>query len=125
MDLYSFSLTLGALGLLVMGFLGVTHGFHGHPSHAARGGHSHPSHAPHGGARGAATHHAGQAHVAQRVVLSLLSPRVIFSFLLGLGTAGVALRSPLDGPFLLTAAVAGGILLERLVVNPLWNLSFR
>ena len=57
--------------------------------------------------------------------MSLLSPRVIFSFLLGLGTAGVAFKSVVGGPVLLALAVAGGFALERLVVNPLWNFAFR
>jgi translation initiation factor IF-1 len=58
-------------------------------------------------------------------LLALLSPRVMFSFLLGLGTAGVALRSVTGGPLLLAIAVAGGVAFERLLVNPLWNFMFR
>lgn len=57
--------------------------------------------------------------------MSLLSPRVVFSFLLGLGTAGVAFKPVVGGPILLALAVAGGVALERLVVNPLWNFAFR
>src|SRR5438094_2530032 len=130
MDLYSFSLLLGAAGLLIMAFLGVSHGHAGgHASHAAHGGHV--GHAGHGHAGPAhAGHAAHQAHVShghgtQRAVMSLLSPRVIFSFLLGLGTAGVAFKSVVGGPVLLALAVAGGVALERLVVNPLWNFAFR
>ena len=112
MDLYSFSLLLGAAGLLVMAFLGVSHGHSGgHAGHAGHAGHhAHDSHAGHG---------------SQRAVMSLLSPRVIFSFLLGLGTVGVAFKSAVGGPVLLALAVAGGFALERLVVNPLWNFAFR
>src|SRR6266571_7304004 len=134
MDLYSFSLLLGAAGLLVMAFLGVSHGHagvRGGTGHAGPGGHAgHAGHSGHGHTgpahAGPAGHGAHQAHVShgqgtQRAVMSLLSPRVIFSFLLGLGTAGVAFKSVVGGPVLLALAVAGGVALERLVVNPLWN----
>jgi translation initiation factor IF-1 len=118
MDLYSFSLTLGGAGLLVMAFLGMSHGHaaHGHASHG---------HTAHHGHHGHDAHHGHQAQHGERAIMSLLSPRVIFSFLLGLGTAGVAFRSMLGGPLLFALAVAGGVVLERLVVNPLWNFSFR
>src|SRR5205814_76371 len=101
MDLYGFSLLLGAAGLLIMAFLGVSHGHAGgHASHAGHGGHGgHAGHSGHGHTgpahAGHAGHHAHTSHAVhgtQRVFMSLLSPRVIFSFLLGLGTAGVAFR---------------------------------
>ena len=132
MDIYGFSLLLGAAGLLVMAFLGVSHGHagvRGGTGHAGHGGHA--GHSGHGHAGPAhAGHAAHQAHLShgqgtQRAVMSLLSPRVIFSFLLGLGTAGVAFKSVVGGPVLLALAVAGGLALERLVVNPLWNFAFR
>ena len=35
------------------------------------------------------------------------------------------LRPFAGGPILLAAAIAGGVVFERLVVNPLWNFMFR
>src|SRR5437763_11368878 len=111
MDLYGFSLLLGAAGLLIMAFLGVSHGHAG--GHAGHSGHGHagPGHAAHAGHHAHASH---ATHGSQRVFMSLLSPRMIFSFLLGLGTAGVAFKSVVGGPILLALAVAGGVALERL-----------
>jgi hypothetical protein len=56
-------------------------------------------------------------------VLMLMSPRILFSVLLGLGTTGVVFRSVLGGPLLFLAALAGGILLERALVAPLWRFA--
>jgi hypothetical protein len=55
--------------------------------------------------------------------LMLMSPRILFSVLLGLGTTGVVLRPVLGGPLLFLAALAGGVLLERALVAPLWRFS--
>ena len=54
-----------------------------------------------------------------------MSPRVLFSVSLGLGTAGLVLRPILGGPALFAAALALGIFFERIVVTPLWNFMFR
>jgi translation initiation factor IF-1 len=60
--------------------------------------------------------------------MSLLSPRVMFSFLLGMGTAGIVMR-PLLGAFgnvpLFALAVLGGAAFERYFVAPLWNFMVR
>src|SRR6185503_6187569 len=148
MDLYTFSLTLGAAGLLFMAFLGLSHSHsggqagHGHSGHgghghSGHGGHEHSGHAGHGhtghAGHGHASHaghgnagHSGDDHSSQgNPFLALLSPRVIFSFLLGFGTAGVVLHPFASGAVLLTAAIAGGLAFERLLVNPLWNFMFR
>jgi hypothetical protein len=139
MDLYSFSLTLGAAGLLVMAFLGFAHGHAGGSSHAGgghagdghAGGHAGHGHAGHGNGGPGHIAHSGHPHTAHHsghdgaVWKSLLSPRVLFSLSLGLGTAGVVLRPLLGGPFLFVAALAGGVAFERLLVNPLWNFMFR
>jgi hypothetical protein len=129
MDLYSFSLTLGAAGLLVMAFMGLSHGHADSPGHGAGGhGHAGQGHAGHGHAGHSpnASHgHDSAHHTDSGRLLALLSPRLLFSFLLGLGTAGVAFRSFMGGPLLLLLAIAGGVALERLVVNPLWNFTFR
>jgi len=54
-----------------------------------------------------------------------MSPRLLFSVALGLGTAGLLLRGVLGEPLLFVAALAAGILFERAVVAPIWNLTFR
>jgi hypothetical protein len=58
-------------------------------------------------------------------LLSLMSPRLLFSVCLGLGTTGLVLRQMLGGPFLFAAALVGGILFERVLVTPIWNFAFR
>jgi hypothetical protein len=58
-------------------------------------------------------------------VLGLMSPRILFSVLLGLGTTGVVLRPVLSGALLFAAAFAGGVLLERALVAPLWSFAMR
>jgi hypothetical protein len=55
----------------------------------------------------------------------LLSPRVIFSALVGFGAVGIALRAMLAGPWLFAAALAGGIAFEALLIGPVWNLLLR
>ena len=54
-----------------------------------------------------------------------MSPRLLFSVALGLGTAGLVFRSVLSEPILFAVALGLGILFERVVVSPLWNLLFR
>lgn len=150
MDLYSFSLTLGAAGLFVMAIMGLSsahsgghghshaghgHAGHGHSGHGHAGnGHGHHGHDAHGHSHGAphgrGHHSAGHpGHDDQgehgNALLALLSPRVLFSFLLGLGTVGVAIRAFAGEPILFVSALAGGVAFERLLVNPLWNFMFR
>jgi len=115
-----------------MGLRGVTRGHagHGHAGHShghATGGQG--SHAAHGHAGGHG-HAAGHSHgdsMGSRA-MSLLSPRVMFSFLLGMGTAGIVIR-PLVGGFgdlpLFALAVIGGVAFERFFVGPLWNFLVR
>ena len=57
--------------------------------------------------------------------MTLLSPRVLFSFLVGLGGTGLLLRPLLAEPLVAAGAVAGGYLFERLLVGPIWKLLFR
>jgi hypothetical protein len=54
-----------------------------------------------------------------------MSPRVLFSVSLGLGTAGLVLQPVLRGPILFAAALAIGFVFERIVVTPIWNFMFR
>jgi len=134
MDLYLSALVLGGLGLAGMAFLGGgRHGARGHATHAVRGGHaSHGAHGTHA-ARGAPSHQAGQAHAAHpsaagavsRSLLTLVSPRILFAFALGFGATGLVVRAAIGGPLQLAAAIAGGVILERLFVTPLWNFGLR
>jgi hypothetical protein len=128
MDLYISSLLLGAAGLGVMALGGLGH--RGHAGSAARGhGHGNaPGHA-HGVRHPGHVHVAGHAPTARDAMSSTLwtitSPRFLFSLALGFGTAGELLRPVLSGPLLIAAAVAGGVLFERLLVSPLWNFAMR
>lgn len=54
-----------------------------------------------------------------------MSPRVLFSICLGLGTAGLLFRPVLGGVVLFAVALGIGILFERFVVSPIWNFTFR
>lgn len=124
MDPYTFCLLLGALGLVGMSLTGI--GRHGHAGHApVRAGHGH---AP--GAAHAASHagsHAGHSGggAAARALLSLMSPRVLFSALLGAGATGLLLGRFIHGVPLAGAAVAGGLLFEMALARPVWNATMR
>jgi hypothetical protein len=134
MDLYLSSLLLGAAGLGVMALSGLGNRGHGAQAGQAHAGghggaHGHGAHAGHGvAARGSshatsATHAAGGA--ASRAMWTIMSPRFLFAFCLGLGTSGLLARPFLGGPFLLATAIAGGIVFERVLVSPLWNFLMR
>ena len=149
MDLYLTSLALGGVGLGAMAMSGFLHHApgHGHTAHGhAASGHTAQAHATHGHAtHGPAAHtHAGvvgghghanaeaTAHGTHgphtgvsHSLLSLMSPRVLFSICLGLGTTGLLLRGFFGGPLLFVAALAGGVLFNRLLVTPIWNFAFR
>ena len=136
------SMVLGGAGLAAMAVLGGSSHNHGtHGSHAT-GGHGHAlghhtgTHGHHNGTHAAGAHHAGathaHAHGAQSAgstvtaaIVSLMSPRVLFTLCLGIGATGVAARSLLGGVPLLLAAIAGGVLLDRAIVTPMWNAMFR
>lgn len=127
MDLYLTFLALGAFGLAAMAFGGF--GRHGHAS-SSHGGHGHAGHVH--GARG----HAGHSHGARgaggargwasSALSALTTPRSLFSICLGLGTTGLLLR-PVLGVGLLSfvAALAGGVIFERVLVTPIWNFGMR
>ncbi len=114
MNVYALSTILGAAGFGFMALGGVGH--HAHPGPGVRG---HAGGVHHG--------HAGSSltHGATRTVLALMSPRVLFAFLLGFGVIGLAAHSLVGGTVLLLVALAGGIAAERLVVRPVWNLALR
>jgi hypothetical protein len=126
MDLYTVSLATGAAGLVLMGIGGLAHVTHAGPAHAGHA-HSGPTHVGHSfgaqaraGARGARASSAGSGWRWT----NLLSPRLLFSFFVGFGAAGI-LASPLHEPLRLAAAVTVGIAFEALLVGPLWRFLFR
>lgn len=133
MDSYTFTLVLGGAGLVVMAATGLAHSG-AHPgaqpgSHAASGGHA--------GVGGAHSAHAGAIHShgayssahpssgVKSTLLSLASPRALFSLLVGFGLTGVVLRPFVSGFFLFVLALAGAAAFERALVRPLWQFLFR
>lgn len=135
MDLYTFSLALGGIGLGTMAVagLGARGGSHGPAAHHG-GGHAAGSHGAHAHVHGAAgSHHHDVADIRAvqlpglgRGLSALVSPRIMFSFLVGFGAAGILLREVLGGGVtLLVATVLVGILFERVLVAPLWRLAHR
>ena len=133
MDVYTFSLALGGVGLGAMALAGLghhTHGRHGTPHGHHHGGHG--GHAHHGGSHGAhASHHHGLSGANGTKpfghgVSALLSPRIIFSFLVGFGAAGLLLRGFVGAgwPRAVVALVVG-VMFERLLIAPLWRFTSR
>ena len=141
MDVYGFSLALGATGLAAMAIGGLAHVGHDGHGHAGHGHSGHAGHA-HGGNGGGhtghahtaemhTTHahdgvgtHAAPAHPAPARLLSLFSPRVLFALLVGFGAGGL-LASPLGEPWRAGAAVLAAAAFEGLLVGPLWRMLFR
>lgn len=121
MDLYLVSLATGAIGLGAMAIGGLSHGGH------SGGGHAHTGHAGHGaGHAGHASHgHQGEhASGSGWSWTSLLSPRLLFSVMVGFGAGGIA-AAPLGEPFQLAAGVVAAVAFEALLVGPLWRFLFR
>ena len=120
MDLYLVSLATGAVGLGAMAIGGVSH---------SAGGHAHVGNA-HGHAGHAATgSHAGRAHGDGHGTTgwnwsALLSPRLLFSAMVGFGAIGLA-AAPLGEPLRAAAALAGAAAFEAFIVGPLWRFLFR
>ena len=130
---YAFCLALGVTGLAAMALLGFSHGSHHGGQHGGHSGHGPLGHGGHGGHAGhGAAHHGhevgqGHGHAGDSLgrVFALLSPRVLFSVLVGFGATGLLVRPYLIAPLTLAAAVLGGLAFERLLVRPIWNLLFR
>jgi hypothetical protein len=128
MDVYGFSLALGATGLAAMAIGGLAHVGHDGHGHAgdAHAGHAHTAEMQAGQAHGASTHvapaHPAPAHTGW--FFSLLSPRVLFALLIGFGAGGL-LASPLGEPWRAGAAVLAAAAFEGLFVGPLWRMLFR
>jgi hypothetical protein len=134
---YGFCLALGVTGLSVMALLGFGHhgdaAGHGHAGHVGHGHSGHAGDIGHGGHAGhdghAGPHHHGggsqDTHGGLPSLVSLLSPRLLFSFLVGVGATGLLARPFLFEPLLLAAALAGGVAFERFIVGPIWKFMFR
>jgi hypothetical protein len=75
-----------------------------------------------GGAKGGM--HVGVARVS-RAFLTLLSPRVAFSLLVGFGATGFLLKTVFGGPVLIALASVGAVCFEGVLVRPLFNLLSR
>lgn len=124
MTIYEFSIALGAAGLGIMGLSGFAHtvgGHHGVPTSSA----THTGHhvaSARAGVRGGSR---GGGRAVGRGLLALLSPRPIFSLLLGFGAVGLIFGSLVGGALLLGVAALGGLLFELVLVRPVWNFLFR
>jgi hypothetical protein len=131
MDAYTFTLALGAVGLVLMGVSGLGHRLHpgGHVGHGHHHGHGHgmAKGGAKGGSRSAQHGHGVQSGVARvsRAFLTILSPRVAFSLLVGFGATGFLLKSVFGGPVLIALASAGAVFFEGIMVRPLFNLLSR
>ena len=133
MDAYTFTLALGGLGLLIMAVSGFGHRLHpgqGPGRGAHPGAHGHHGHAvAKAGGKAPATPSAHGIHASvakvSRAFLTILSPRVAFSLLVGFGATGFILKSWLGGPVLIAIAAAGGVFFESVLVRPLFNLLSR
>lgn len=132
------------MALLGIGHHGGEHGTHGHSSHGHDasthvGGH-HAAAAHHGAAshhNEAATHAAHSHHAAHhnthhshhdvgRELLSWLSPRTLFSVLVGFGASGTLLKLAFAAAIWIPlGAIVGGIVFEKFLIRPLWNLLLR
>ena len=119
MDLYLVALATGAIGLGAMAIGGLSHGGHSGHGHAGHDvGHAgHAGHASHG-------HHGEHGATGGWSWSSLLSPRLLFSLLVGFGAGGIA-ATPLGEPFRFVAGLAAGAAFEALLVGPLWRFLFR
>lgn len=123
MDIYLWTLLLGAVGLASMAIVGISSGHAG-----GSGGHAHSggSHAGHAHAHTYSSSHGGSTReMASRSLWTITSPRFLFSVALGSGATGLLLRPIIGGPTLVAVALAGGIVFERALVTPLWNFLMR
>lgn len=128
---YGFCLALGVTGLAFMALFGLGHA--GHGGHVGQGGHvGHGGHVGDGGQGGHGGHvgqggHGGHAHEVSGAVrfASLLSPRLLFTFLAGVGATGLLARPFLFEPVLLGVSLAGGVAFEKFIIGPIWKFLFR
>ncbi len=137
MDLYIFCVVLGAAGMAAMAFLGFASshsgGHHGHDTsgHVATHRIEYKSgkpydvvHTPVALGHGTLVGLHGFAALKYHI-LSWLSPRVLFNFLVGFGATGMIVER-LVGPVLtLPIAFVGGVAFESFIVRPIFNSLFR
>ena len=67
----------------------------------------------------------GVRDAVSSIAWTMASPRFLFSVALGLGVIGIITRPLLSGTPHVAVAVVGGVLFERFLVTPLWNLVMR
>ena len=121
MNIYAFTLALGAAGLGIMGLSGFAHTVGGH-----HGAHASPSsHTGHHAVSARAGARSGGGRVGGRALWALLSPRPLFSILVGFGAVGLVLHSIVPGAALFAVAALGGLAFEFGLMRPLWNFLFR
>ncbi len=121
MNIYEFTLALGAAGLGIMGLSGFAHTVGGH-----HGAHASPSsHTGHHAVSARAGARSGGGRVGGRALWALLSPRPLFSILVGFGAVGLVLHGILPGAALFAVAALGGLAFEFGLMRPLWNFLFR
>jgi len=121
MNIYEFTLALGAAGLGIMGLSGFAHTVGGH-----HGAHASPSsHTGHHAVSARAGARSGGGRAGGRALWALLSPRPLFSILVGFGAVGLVLHSILPGAALFAVAALGGLAFEFGLMRPLWNFLFR
>ena len=121
MNIYEFTLAPGAAGLGIMGLSGFAHTVGGH-----HGAHASPSsHTGHHAVSARAGARSGGGRVGGRALWALLSPRPLFSILVGFGAVGLVLHSILPGAALFAVAALGGLAFEFGLMRPLWNFLFR
>ncbi len=144
MNIYHFSLYLGFTGLASMAVMGASSagshggmhvGGHGGAHGVGHGGAHGGSHgAAHGGAHGHSSaqghghsHQHSQQSASSRFspLLSMLSPRVFFSVMLGFGAAGILGHKAIHEPELMILALLCGLAFEMVLFRPTWNLVFR
>jgi hypothetical protein len=122
MGFYVACVAIGAIGLVAMAVGGLGRHGHGHGPAASHGGHAILTGKAHGHpAVAAAMHGAGMRATGWL----LMSPRLLFAGLIGFGLVGSLLEHWVAGIVLLAIAIVGGIVFERLVVAPMWNLALR
>lgn len=127
MDFYLVSLATGAVGLGIMAVGGLSHGGHSGNGHGGHGnGHAGHGHAGshHAGNGGHASHAGHEGHAGGFQWTSLLSPRLLFSLMVGFGAGGIA-ATTLGEPFRFGAAILAATAFETLAVGPLWRFLFR
>ena len=121
MNIYEFTLALGAAGLGIMGLSGFAHTVGGH-----HGAHASPSsHTGHHAVSARAGVRSGGGRAGGRALWALLSPRPLFSILVGFGAVGLVLQNIVPAAALFAVAALGGLAFEFGLMRPLWNFLFR